>query len=155
MQLKVRKSELLKCLAVGDSGEDVSHSDGSLGEGVGEVLLGEGTVTAVSSDEGSEGGGDLAVELAEVVLVEDEGFVSLIGLGAWEGGVDLVGLVEDSVNPLLGSGDVLVGSGGVVVSQVEEGVGVVSELVESLDGVSDLASGGDDDEGGGELHIVK
>merc|ERR1719328_870663 len=81
MQLKVRKSELLKCLAVGDSGEDVSHSDGSLGEGVGEVLLGEGTVTAVSSDEGSEGGGDLAVELAEVVLVEDEGFVSLIGFG--------------------------------------------------------------------------
>merc|ERR1719251_108106 len=92
MQLKVRKSELLKCLAVGDSGEDVSHSDGSLGEGVGEVLLGEGAVAAVSSDEGSEGGGDLAVKVAEVVLVEDEGVVSLLGFGAWEGGVDLAGV---------------------------------------------------------------
>ena len=106
----------LKCLAVGDSGKDVSHSDGSLGEGVGEVLLGEGAFAAVSSDEGSEGGGDLAVQLAEAVLVEDEGLVGFgIIFGAREGEVDLVGLLEDSVNPLLGSGNVLVRGGGVVV----------------------------------------
>ena len=78
MQLKVRKNELFECLAVGDSGEDVLHSVGSLGENVGEVLLGEGAVAAVSSDEGSEGGSDLVVELAEVLLVEDEGFIGLL-----------------------------------------------------------------------------
>merc|ERR1719215_1589119 len=122
MQLKVRKNELFECLAVGNSGEDVSHSAGSLGEGVGEVLLGEGAFAAVSSDEGSESSSDLAVELAEVLLAEDEGLVSLgIIFGAWEGGVDLSGLFEDLVNPLLGSGeDVLVG-GGVVLGEVEEG----------------------------------
>merc|ERR1719215_2150819 len=104
MQLKVRKNELFECLAVGNSGEDVSHSAGSLGEG----LLGEGAFAAVSSDEGSEGGSDLAVELAEVLLVEDEGLVSLgFIFGAWEGGVDLSGLFEDLVNPLLGSGEVV------------------------------------------------
>ena len=135
MQLKVRKNELFECLAVGDSGEDVLHSVGSLGENVGEVLLGEGAVAAVSSDEGSEGGSDLVVELAEVLLVEDELVVSLsIIFGAWEGGVDLFNISEDLVNPLGSSGDVLVGGGGVVVGEIEEGIGVASDLVKSLDG---------------------
>ena len=135
MQLKVRKNELFECLAVGNSGEDVSHSAGSLGEGVGEVLLGEGAFAAVSSDEGSESSSDLAVELAEVLLVEDEGLVSLgFIFGAWEGGVDLSGLFEDLVNPLLGSGEVVLVGGGVVLGEVEEGIGVSSELVKSLDG---------------------
>ena len=135
MQLKVRKNELFECLAVGNSGEDVSHSAGSLGEGVGEVLLGEGAFAAVSSDEGSESSSDLTVELAEVLLVEDEGLVSLgFIFGAWEGGVDLSGLFEDLVNPLLGSGEVVLVGGGVVLGEVEEGIGVSSELVKSLDG---------------------
>ena len=119
MQLKVRKNELFECLAVGNSGEDVSHSAGSLGEGVGEVLLGEGAFAAVSSDEGSESSSDLTVELAEVLLVEDEGLVSLgFIFGAWEGGVDLSGLFEDLVNPLLGSGEVVLVGGGVVLGEV-------------------------------------
>merc|ERR1719436_173283 len=140
MQLKVRKSvELFECLAVGNSGEDVSHSAGSLGEGVGEVLLGEGAVATVFSDEGSESGGDLTVELAEVLLVKDEGLVGFFVFGAWESGVDLCGLVEDLGDPLLGSGDVVVG-------KIEEGIGVTSELVKSLDGVLDLSGGGDNDE---------
>ena len=125
----------LKYLAVGNSGEDVLHSLGSLGENVGEVLLGEGAFAAVSSDEGSESSSDLAVELAEVLLVEDEGLVSLgFIFGAWEGGVDLSGLFEDLVNPLLGSGEVVLVGGGVVLGEVEEGIGVSSELVKSLDG---------------------
>merc|ERR1719183_3246361 len=114
MQLKVRKSvELFECLAVGNSGEDVSHSAGSLGENVGEVLLWEGTVAAVLSDERSESSSDLAVELAEVFLVEDEGFIGLIILSwAWEGGVDLGDIIEDLGDPLFGSLDVLVVGGG-------------------------------------------
>jgi hypothetical protein len=135
MQLKVRKNELFDCLAVGDSVEDVLHSVGSLGENVGEVLLGEGAVAAVSSDEGSEGGSDLVVEVAEVLLVEDEGFIGVSFIfGAWEGGVDLFNISEDLVNPLGSSGDVLVGGGGVVVGKIEEGIGVASDLVKSLDG---------------------
>jgi hypothetical protein len=135
MQLKVRKNELFECLAVGDSVEDVLHSVGSLGENVGEVLLGEGAVAAVSSDEGSEGGSDLVVEVAEVLLVEDELVVSLIIIsGAWEGGVDLFNISEDLVNPLGSSVNVLVGGGGVVVGKIEEGIGVASDLVKSLDG---------------------
>jgi hypothetical protein len=125
----------LKYLAVSDSGEDVLHSVGSLGENVGEVLLGEGAVAAVSSDEGSEGGSDLVVEVAEVLLVEDELVVSLIIIsGAWEGGVDLFNISEDLVNPLGSSVNVLVGGGGVVVGKIEEGIGVASDLVKSLDG---------------------
>merc|ERR1719471_2661229 len=121
MQLKVRKSvELFECLAVGNSGEDVSHSAGSLGEGVGEVLLGEGAVATVFSDEGSESGGDLTVELAEVLLVKDEGLVGFFVFGAWESGVDLCGLVEDLGDPLLGSGDVVVVGGGVVTGKIKE-----------------------------------
>ena len=125
----------LKYLAVGNSGEDVLHSLGSLGENVGEVLLGEGAFAAVSSDEGSKGGSDLAVELAEVLLVEDEGLIFFLDiLGAWEAGVDLCNISEDLVNPLLGSSDVLVGCSGVVVGKIEKGIGVVLELVKSLDG---------------------
>ena len=102
-------SKRLKYLAVSDSGEDVSHSAGSLGEGVGEVLLGEGTVAAVCSDEGSESSSDLAVELAEVFLVEDEGLIFFLNiLGAWEAGVDLFGLGEDLGNPKASSVHVLV-----------------------------------------------
>ena len=135
MQLKVRKNELFDCLAVGDSVEDVLHSVGSLGENVGEVLLGEGAVAAVSSDEGSEGGSDLVVEVAEVLLVEDEGFIGVSFIfGAWEGGVDLFNISEDLVNPLGSSVNVLVGGGGVVVGKIEEGIGVASDLVKSLDG---------------------
>jgi hypothetical protein len=135
MQLKVRKNELFDCLAVGDSVEDVLHSVGSLGENVGEVLLGEGAVAAVSSDEGSEGGSDLVVEIAEVLLVEDEGFIGVSFIfGAWEGGVDLFNISEDLVNPLGSSVNVLVGGGGVVVGKIEEGIGVASDLVKSLDG---------------------
>merc|ERR1719458_2346296 len=130
MQLKVRKSvELFECLAVGNSGKDVSHSAGSLGE----VLLGERAFAAVFSDEGSESGGDLTVELAEVFLVEDEGFIGFFLSWAWEGGVDLCGLVEDLADPLIGSSDVVVVGGGVVVGKIEEGFGVTSELVKSLD----------------------
>ena len=127
--------ERLKYLAIGDSGEDVSHSLGSLGEGVGEVLLGVGFGAAEDSDVGSESRRELTVELAEVLLIEDEDLIGInVSFWAWVGGVELLGLVEDSVDPLLGSGDVLVGGGGVVVSQVEEGGGVSLELVQSLDG---------------------
>ena len=183
MQLKVKKIELCECLAVGDSVEDVLHSVGSLGKDVGEVLLGEGAVTAVLSDEGSEGGSDLVVELAEARRVEDEGVVAFLrGLWAWEGGVDLLNISEDLVNPLLGAGDVLVGGCGVVVGKIEEGIGVASDLVKSLDGAKkqmsksiaknyfslffsylsknlygnlllDLSGGGNNDECGGELHF--
>jgi hypothetical protein len=141
MQLKVRKNELFDCLAVGDSVEDVLHSVGSLGENVGEVLLGEGAVAAVSSDEGSEGGSDLVVEVAEVLLVEDEGFIGVSFIfGAWEGGVDLFNISEDLVNPLGSSFNVLVGGGGVVVGKIEEGIGVASDLVKSLDGAKQKIS---------------
>jgi hypothetical protein len=141
MQLKVRKNELFECLAVGDSVEDVLHSVGSLGENVGEVLLGEGAVAAVSSDEGSEGGSDLVVEVAEVLLVEDEGFIGVSFIfGAWEGGVDLFNISEDLVNPLGSSFNVLVGGGGVVVGKIEEGIGVASDLVKSLDGAKQKIS---------------
>jgi len=141
MQLKVRKNELFDCLAVGDSVEDVLHSVGSLGENVGEVLLGEGAVAAVSSDEGSEGGSDLVVEIAEVLLVEDEGFIGVSFIfGAWEGGVDLFNISEDLVNPLGSSVNVLVGGGGVVVGKIEEGIGVASDLVKSLDGAKQKIS---------------
>ena len=128
-------TSIQKYLAVGDSGEDVSHSVGSLGEGVGEVLLGVGFGAAEDSDVGSESRGELTVELAEVFLVEDEDFIGVsISFWAWVGGVEILGLVEDSGDPLLGSGDVLVGGGGVVVSQVEEGSGVSFELSQSLFG---------------------
>ena len=121
-------------LAVGDSGEDVLHSVGSLGEDVSEVLLGEGAFAAVGSDKGSESRSELAVELAEVVLIEDEKIVGFFLRGAWEGGVDSGDIFEDPVDPLGGAGNVLVRGGGVVVSQVEEGIGVLLELVQSLDG---------------------
>ena len=137
MQKKIRKRMKWsnhKYLAVGDSGEDVLHSVGSLGEDVSEVLLGEGAFAAVGSDKGSESRSELAVELAEVVLIEDEKIVGFFLRGAWEGGVDLFDIGEDLLDPLGGSGDVLVGGGGVVVSQVEEGIGVSSELVDSLCG---------------------
>jgi len=129
-----KEKESIECLAVGNSGEDVSHSAGSLGEGVGEVLLGEGAFAAVLSDERSKSGSDLAVKLAEVFLIEDKGFIGFLLSFAWEGGVDLGGLVEDLVNPLRCSDDVVVGGGGVVVGKIEEGIGVASELVKSLDG---------------------
>jgi len=63
----------LEFLAVGNSGEDVLHSAGSLGKNVEEVLFGERTNAAVQLDERSESSSDLAIKLAEVFLAEDEG----------------------------------------------------------------------------------
>ena len=120
-------------LTVTSSGSDVSDSVGSLGEGLFEVLLG----VRIDADEGSEvrskSGLDLASELTIVFLVKDLGFISLINFitGAW-GEVELLKLGEKLVGPGLDSADVLVGSGGVVVHEVDEGGGVALDLVQSL-----------------------
>ena len=124
----------LKSLAVGNSGEDVSHSSGSLGENVGEVLLGKRAFAAELSDERSESGSNLPVESAEVNLLEANGFIGFFLNWAWEGGIDLGDIIKDLVDPLFGSLDVLVGGGGVVVSKFEEGIGETSELIKPLDG---------------------
>ena len=76
-------------------------------------------------------------QFAEVVLVENEGLVSFgftLGIIRTEINIDLTSLFEDLVNPFAGSVNVLVGGGGVVVGKIEEGLGVTSELVNSLDG---------------------
>jgi len=96
----------------------------------------------------------LAGELAERFLVEDENVVGFrFGVDAVaEGGVDLAGLVEKFVNPGLSSNNSAIGSGGVVVHQVEESVHVLADLVQSLFGIS---SGSSSDEEGGDLHVFK
>ena len=92
------------------------------------------SIAGVVSGPAVDGSVDLAVELAEVFLVEDEGCVGFFVFGAWVGGVDLGDIIEDLGDPVIGSLHVLVGGGGVVFSKIEEGISVSSELANSLDG---------------------
>ena len=131
--LHLYRNSSSSCLAVASSGGDVSDSVGSLGEGSLEVLLGVGVDADEGSEVRSEGGLDLAGELAVVLLVEDEVVVSLIDFigGAW-GEVEGFELAEELVSPGLDSANVLVGSGGVDVHEVDQGGGVALDLVQSL-----------------------
>jgi hypothetical protein len=143
------------CLAVTSSSGDVSDSVGSLGEGSLEVLLGVGVDADEGSEVRSEGGLDLSGELAVVLLVEDERIISLIDsvTFAW-GEVEGFELAEELVGPGLDSANVLVGSGGVVVHEVDEGGGVALDLVQSLGWVGGSASeGGGEHAGVEELHF--
>ena len=144
----------MKILTVAGARENVLDAVRSLGEGVFEVLLWVGLLAAESSDVRTEGGLDLAGELAVRILVEDENVIGFrFGVDAVaEGGVDLAGLVEEFRDPALSSNNSAFGSGGVVIHQVEESVHVPADLVQSLFGIS---SGSSSDEEGGDLHVFK
>ena len=107
----------MKILTVAGARENVLDAVRSLGEGVFEVLLWVGLLAAESSDVRTEGGLDLAGELAVRLLVEDENVIGFrFGVDAVaEGGVDLAGLVEEFRDPALSSNNSAFGSGGVVI----------------------------------------
>jgi hypothetical protein len=144
----------MKISTVASARENVLDAVRSLGKGVFEVLLWVGLLTAESSDVGTESGLDLAGELAEGLLIEDENVVGFrFGVDAVaEGGVDFAGLVEEFVNPGLSSNNSGIGSGCVVVHQVDKSFHVLADLVQSLFGIS---SGSSSDEEGGDLHVFK